>query len=196
VILFRLDQLEAEALTRNGDPTEELDTLWRKRAEFAIDIVEATVATVEEAIFKVTVTASLLSEGEIRVILTRQSIEDYDLALSVDDSGDQRVETLEPDLWAACVRVRRQITEVDEDTEMLGVTWWRDLENSVSEIADYEVMTRAGLRAKGQMFRDLLEFADVMGGLNALQMSYVRDFGTLAYRYLRDDSLLTRGAVR
>jgi hypothetical protein len=42
----------------------------------------------------------------------------------------------------------------------------------------------------------LLEFADVMGGLNALQMSYVRDFGTLAYRYLRDDSLLTRGAVR
>jgi hypothetical protein len=36
----------------------------------------------------------------------------------------------------------------------------------------------------------------LMDGLSALQMSYVRDFGSLAYRRLRDkDSLPTRRAV-
>jgi hypothetical protein len=76
------------------------------------------------------------------------------------------------------------------------LTWWRDLQNLVGEIAGYEAMTRAGLRAKGQVFQDLFDFASLMDGLSALQMSYVRDFGNLAYRRLRDkDSLLTRRAV-
>jgi shikimate kinase len=68
VVVSRLNQLEAEAPTGNGEEsTEEINELWRKRAELATEIVDAAVATVEEAIFKVTVTASLLSEGEIRV---------------------------------------------------------------------------------------------------------------------------------
>ena len=46
------------------------------------EIVDAAVATVEEAIFKVTVTASLLSEGEISVVLTPQCLADCDRALS------------------------------------------------------------------------------------------------------------------
>ena len=69
------NQLEAEAPTDNGEEsTEEINELWRKRAELATEIVDAAVATVEEAIFKVTVTASLLSEGEIRVVLTPQCL--------------------------------------------------------------------------------------------------------------------------
>jgi hypothetical protein len=66
----------------------------------------------------------------------------------------------------------------------------------VGEIAGYETMTRAGLRAQGQVFQDLFDFASLMDGLSALQMSYVSDFANLAYRRLRDkDSLLTRRAV-
>jgi hypothetical protein len=197
VVVSHLNQLEAEAPTGNGEEsTEEINELWRKRAQLATEIVGAAVATVEEAIFKVTVTAKLLSEGEIRVILTPQCLKDCDRALAVDDGGEQCVKTLEPDLWAACLRVREQIAETDEDAEPLGSTWWRDLQNLVSEIAGYEATTRASLRAKGQVFQDLFDFASLMGGLSALQMSYVRDFEKLAYRHLRDkDSLLTRRTV-
>jgi hypothetical protein len=197
VVVSRLNQLEAEAPTRNGEEsTEEINELWRKRAELATQIVDAAVATVEEAIFKVTVTASLLSDGEILVILTPQHLEDCDRALAVDGVGAQCVKTLEPDLWTACSRVCAQIAEVDEDAETLGLTWWRDLQNLVGEIVGYEAMTRAGLRAKGQVFQDLFDFASLMDCLSALQMSYVRDFGSLAYRRLRDkDSLPTRRAV-
>ena len=197
VVVSRLNQLEAEAPTDNRqESTEEINELWRKRAELATEIADAAVATVEEAIFKVNVTASLLSEGEIRVILTSQCLEDCDRALAVDGGGEQCVKTLEPGLWTACLRVSEQIAEADEDDETLGLTWWRDLQNLVSDIAGYEVTTRAGLRAKGQVFQDLFDFASLMGGLSALQMSYVRDFGNLAYRRLRDkDSLLTRRAV-
>jgi hypothetical protein len=187
VVVSRLNQLEAEAATGNGEEsTEEINELWRKRAEIATEIVDAAVATVEEAIFKVTVTASLLSEGEMRVILTPQCLEDCDRALGGDAGGEQCVKTLEPSLWSACFRVREQIAEVDEDAETLGLIWWRDLQNLVREITGYEAMTRAGLRAKGQVFQDLFDFASLMDGLRALQMSYVRDFENLAYRRLRD----------
>jgi hypothetical protein len=187
VVVSRLNQLEAEAPTGNGEEsTEEINELWRKRAELATEIVDAAVATVEEAIFKVTVTASLLSEGEIRVVLTPQCLVDCDRALAADGDGEQCVKTLEPDLWTACLRVREQIAEADEDAETLGLTWWRDLQNLVGEIAGYEAMTRAGLRAKGQVFQDLFDFASLMDGLSGLQMSYVRDFGNLAYRRLRE----------
>ena len=112
VVVSRLNQLEAEAPTGSGEePTEEINELWRKRAELATEIVDAAVATVEEAIFKVTVTASLLSEGEIRVVLTPQCLGDCDRALAVDGDGEQCVKTLEPDLWTACLRVREQIAK-------------------------------------------------------------------------------------
>ena len=196
MVVSRLNQLEGEAPTGDGEePTEEINQLRRERADLATEIVDTAVATVEEAIFKSTVTASLLSDGEIQVILTPQCLEDCDRALAFDD-GAQCVKALEPDLWTACLRVREQIAEADEDAETLGMTWWRDLQNLVAEIADYEATTRAGLSAKGQVFRDLFDFASLMDCLGALQISYVRDFGNLAYRRLRDGDLLpTRRTV-
>ena len=60
VVVSRLNQLEAEAPTGSGEePTEEINQLRRKRADLATEIVDAAVATVEEAIFKVTVSSSL-----------------------------------------------------------------------------------------------------------------------------------------
>src|SRR4029077_1463325 len=45
VVVSRLNQLEAEAPTGNGEEsTEEINELWRKRAELATEIVDAAVA--------------------------------------------------------------------------------------------------------------------------------------------------------
>jgi hypothetical protein len=187
VVVFRLNQLEAKASTaKDEELADEIKELWRKRAETVTQIADAAVSTVEEAIVKVTVTASLLSEGEIQVILTPQCLEDCDRALT-GGGGEQCVERLEPDLWTGCLRVREQLAEADEAAETLGGTWWRDLQNLVNEIASCEAITPAGLRAKGQVFQDLFDFASSMGGLDALQMSYARDFGNLAYRHVRDE---------
>jgi hypothetical protein len=99
VVVSRLSQLEAESPTGNSEEsTEEITELWRKRAELATEIVDAAVATVEEAIFKMTVTASLLSEEERPVVLTPQCLGDCDRALAVDGDGEQCVKTLEPDV--------------------------------------------------------------------------------------------------
>jgi hypothetical protein len=88
VVVSRLNRLEAEAPTGSGEEsTDEINELWRKRAKLATEIVDAAVATIEEAIFKVTVTASLLSDGEIQAILTPQCLEDCDRALAVDGVG-------------------------------------------------------------------------------------------------------------
>ena len=52
VVVSRLNQLEAEAPTGNGEEsTEEINELWRKRAELPTEIVDAAVATVEERRF-------------------------------------------------------------------------------------------------------------------------------------------------
>ncbi|MBV8243429.1 MAG: hypothetical protein JOY75_21800 [Hyphomicrobiales bacterium] len=133
--------------------------------------------------FKVAMTKSLLSDGELHVVLTSQCLADCDRVLSRDGDGEQCVKALEPDLRAACSRVRERMSEAAEDAEALGAGWWRDLEQLVRAIAGHEAMTQAGLRAKGQIFEELLAFASAMdGGLKALQMSYLHDFAYLAHR--------------
>jgi hypothetical protein len=187
VIVSRLSQLEAEAATDNGEElTMQINELWGKRAEIVNEIAHASVATIEEAIVKLTVTEPLLSEGEIWVLLTPQSLDDCDRVLAVDGGGEQDVKTLEPDLWTTCFRIRERIARADKVSETLDSTWWRDLHALVSELAAYEALTPAGLRAKGEVFQDLFDFASLMSGLKALQMSYARDFRHLAHRRLRD----------
>lgn len=48
-------------------------------------------------------------------------------------------------------------------------------------IARYEAMTPVGLKAKGEIFQEVLRFASATEGLSALQMSYMQDFRFLAY---------------
>jgi hypothetical protein len=42
------------------------------------------------------------------------------------------------------------------------------------------VLTAVGLKAKGEIFQKVWRFANETDGLGALQMSYMRDFETLA----------------
>jgi hypothetical protein len=182
-LVSQLDMVEAKAKIGLCEPRpEDLDKLWRKRAALAKEIVDVATPTIDEAIFKAAMTTSLLSGGEVQVVLTPQCLADCDRVLSADGDGEQSVKSPEPDLWAACSRVRERMSEAAEDAEALDAGWWRGLGELVRAIADQEAMTQAGLRAKGQIFEELLAFASAMDGLKALQMSYLRDFGYLAYR--------------
>jgi hypothetical protein len=188
----QLDIVEAKAEKGLREPRpEDLDKLWRKRVVLAKEIVDVAAPTIDEAIFKATMTTSLLSGGEVQVVLTPQCLKDCDRVLSADGDGEQCVKALEPDLWQACSRVRERMSEATEEAEALGVGWWRDLKDLVRAIADQEAMTQVGLRAKGQIFQELLAFASAMDGLKALQMSYLRDFGYLAYRRMYGKDALT-----
>src|SRR5271157_5536151 len=202
-----------EATEGNSDQDEDIEALWRKRAELAKGIVDADAPTIQDVLMKVAMTASLLSEGELRVGLTPQCLEECDRALAQDGDGEQSLKALEPKLWALCQRVQEQTAALEarwdcvEQSEDAGgsndpcdgfslASAWDELHELVWSVARYETMTAVGLRAKGKMFSDLLAFFSAMDGLFALQDSYLRDFDHLAYRRLYGkDSPMPRRSV-
>ncbi len=60
VVTSRLKRVEAEGHSGQDD----IEALWRKRAELAKGIVDAAAPTIQDVLMKVAMTASLLSEGE------------------------------------------------------------------------------------------------------------------------------------
>ena len=92
---------------------DDIDALWRKRAELAKRIVDAAAPTIQELLLKVAMTASLLSEGEVGVGLTPQCLEECDRALAQEGDGEQCLKALEPELWALCQRVEEQTAALE-----------------------------------------------------------------------------------
>ena len=211
VVTSRLKRVEATE--SDPDQDENIETLWRKRAELAKGIVDAAAPTIHELLLKVAMTASLLSEGEVGVVLTPQCMEECDRALAQDGDGEQCLRALEPELWALCQRVQEQTAAIEarwdcvEQSEEAGrlddlcdgfslARGWAELHESVWSVARYETMTTVGLRAKGKIFSDLLDVFSAMDCLFALQDSYLRDFDYLAYRRLHGrDSPMPRRSV-
>jgi hypothetical protein len=184
-LIAQLERLEAETETTSGERERQvLIELSRKKAQLAEEIVDAAAPTIQEVILKVTITSALLSDGDLQVGLTSQCLDDCERVLTVEGDEEQCLKTLEPELWNACAQVRKRITQAVEDPETLDAAWWMDLRDLVRTITRHEAKTQAGLKAKGQMFQELFRFASVMDGLSALQMSYLRDFGSLAYHRL------------
>src|SRR5208282_5244568 len=64
VVTSRLKRVEATE--GHSDQDEDIQALWRKRAELAEGIVDAAAPTIQDVLLKVVMTASLLSEGELR----------------------------------------------------------------------------------------------------------------------------------
>jgi hypothetical protein len=187
-IVMRLDQLvdaHGELETRHQD----FHALWKRRSALVREIVHAPAPGIQDAIFKVTIVTSFLAEGELRLGLTPQCVEDCDRALARDDEIERCLKTLEPDLWGACQLVREKLAAGVTDDAALVDRWWRDFQEAVRRIADYQAQTSVGLRAKGEIFHHVWRFASETGGLSALQMSYLRDFGALAEARLHGDGL-------
>jgi hypothetical protein len=178
-IAMRLDQIEAEHGAAETRP-HEFDELWQRRLALVREIVDAPATKIHDAVFKVTLLTSFLVDGELRLALTHQCVEECDRALLVGDETELRLEALEPGLWAACERVRKDLAAAPTDGAAIPEAWWRELRDAVWAIADCQALTSVGLKAKGEIFQEVWRFANETDGLGALQMSYLRDFGTLA----------------
>ena len=199
VVTSRLKRAEAR-VGRSGQD-EDIEALRRKRAELAERIVDAAAPTIQDVLLKVAMIASVLSDGEVRVGLTPQCLEECDRALAQEGDAEQCLKALEPELWALCQRVHEQTAALEarwdcgEQSEEAGESndprdgfslagAWDELHESVGSVARYETTTAVGLTAKGKVFSDLLVFFSAMDGLIALQDSYLRDFDHLAHRRL------------
>ena len=203
----------AEATKGDSKQVDDIVALWRKRSELAKRIVEAAASTIEDVVLKMAMTEFLLLEGDLRVGLIPQCLEECDRALAQEGDGEPCFEALERELWALCERVEHQTAAlearwdcVEQSKEVGGpndaradfslARAWNELNESIWSVARYETMTPVGLRAKGTMFRDLLALVGAMDGLSALQDSYLRDFDHLAYRRLHGkDSPMPRRSV-
>ncbi len=182
-LMAQIERIEAEAEAILGEnDIEILVELSRKKAELAEEIVDAAAPTIQEVILKVTMTSALLSDGDLQVGLTSQCLNDCDRVLAVEGDEEQCLKTLEPELWQACSQVRELITQAVEDYEALEAAWWMGLRDLVGTITRHKAKTHVGLKAKGQVFQEIYQVASVMDCLGDLQKSYLRDFGTLAYR--------------
>jgi hypothetical protein len=189
-LVDRIDRIQSAE--QPGDCSQEDDDyLWRARAELTQRILDAAAPTIPDINLKIAVMGFRLTEGELRVALTPQCLEDCDRALARETHEDECLKTLEPDLWSACLRLREQIAELRgalaaegdpvNSAAHSGGAWWTELRASMTAVVRHESRTRVGLRAKGQIFVDLLEFASLLDGLGALQQSYLNDFEWLAH---------------
>ena len=207
LVLSNLHEVEAQAGGRGSGARADQDVegLWRKRVEAAEDIVNAAAPTIHSVILKVAMTRFLLSESALLVGLTAQCLEECDRALSPDDGCEQNLVEQEPELWRLRKDVQEKVAElehavrdqIDNSEDEGGVNdaspeaiafAWNQLHDSVRTVTRYETRTAAGLRAKGQLFRNLLPLLDAMGGVAALRASYFRDFEHLAYRRLHGEN--------
>ena len=194
----RLNRLAAGEQIDMANP--EIHALSRKRADLAESIVAAHAPTIWDAIVKAVMAACLLAEGEVEVVVTPQCIEECDRALAEDDDEQQCLKVLEPDLSALCQRVQELRSELearwDDRAGFCIASAWAELRKSVWSVACYETMTRVGLRAKGELFQDLVGVVSVMDALVELQIAYLRDFNHLSYRRLQgQDSPLPRHPI-
>jgi hypothetical protein len=76
--------------------------------------------------------------------------------------------------------VRKDLAVASTDGTAIPESWWSELRDAVWAIARYQALTSVGLNAKGVIFQKVWRFANEIDGLGALQMSYMRDFETLA----------------
>jgi hypothetical protein len=185
-IAMRLDQIEAEHGAVEARPNE-FDELWRRRLALVRDIVETPATKVRDTIFKMSLLSSFLADGELRLALTCQCVQDCDQALVVEDETERDLKALEPGLWVACERVREDLAVAPTDGMAIPESWWRDLRDSVWAIARHQALTSVGLKAKGKIFQEVWCLANETDGLGALQMSYMRDFRALASAHLRKE---------
>jgi hypothetical protein len=186
LICTRLDQIGAEHGAVEARP-HEFDELWQRRLALVQDIVDAPATKIRDAVFKTRLLTSFLADGELRLALTSECVEDCDRALVVEGETERGLKALEPGLWNACERVRESLAVAPTDRTALPESWWRELRDAVWAIAGHQALTPVGLKAKGEIFLAVSCFANETDGLGALQMSYLRDFDALAAARLSDE---------
>jgi hypothetical protein len=94
---------------------------------------------------------------------------------------------LEPALWSSCQQIRQKLAATAAEDFEFSETWWDEVCEGVHAAACHQARTPVGLRAKGEIFREIWLFAEETELWRALQMSYMRDFGALAAARLHSE---------
>ena len=84
---------------------QEFDGLWERRSQLARELVDTPAPTIADVVFKMRFVSSLVAEGEVRLGLTPQCVEECDRALPVETAGEQGFMALEPALWSSCQQI-------------------------------------------------------------------------------------------
>src|ERR1700722_7485150 len=160
--------------------SQELEALWERRSQLARELVDTPAPAIADVVFKMTIVSSLVAEGEVRLGLTQQCVEECERALPVETVGEQGFMALEPALWSSCQQIlQRLVAAAAEDFEF-SEAWWDEVREGVRATACHQAQTPVGLRAKAEIFHEIWLFAEETEMWGALQMSYMRDFGALA----------------
>jgi hypothetical protein len=192
-IAMRLDQIEVEHNAVVTRP-HEFGELLERRSALVREIVDAPAPKIRDAIFKMSLLSSFLAGLDLRLVLTRECVEDCDRAVAVEEETERGVKALEPGLWAACERVREHLAAAPTDGNAMPESWFQELRDAVRAIARHQALTAVGLKAKGEIFQVIWGSTDETERLDALQMSYMKDFRALASTRLRKESLPIRQA--
>jgi hypothetical protein len=181
----RLDQIEVEHSAVVTRP-HEFGELLERRSALVQEIVDAPAPKIGDAIFKMSLLSSLLG-FQVRLALTRECVEECDRTIAVEEETERGVKALEPGLWAACEHVREHLARARAVGTVMPESWSRELRDAVRAIACHQALTSVGLKAKGEVFQEVWSSTDQTERLDALQMSYMRDFRALASARLRKE---------
>jgi hypothetical protein len=181
-------RLEADETSLGAEMhSQELEALWERRSQLARALVDTPAPAISDVVFKMTIVSSLVAEGEVRLGLTQQCVEECERVLPVETVGEQVFMALEPALWSSCQKIlQRLVAAAAEDFE-LSEAWWDEVREGVRAAACHQARTPVGLRAKAEIFHEIWRFAEETEQWGALQMSYMRDFGALAAARLGDE---------
>ena len=117
VIFDRYREFSALARRLEADETslgmemhsQELEALWERRSQLARELVDTPAPAIADVVFKMTIVSSLVAEGEVRLGLTQQCVEECERALPVETVGEQGFMALEPALWSSCQQILQRL---------------------------------------------------------------------------------------
>jgi hypothetical protein len=167
--------------------SQELEALWERRSQLARELVDSPTPAIADVVFKMTIVSSLVAEGEVRLGLTQQCVEECERVLPVETVGEQVFMALEPALWSSCQHILQSLVAAAAEDFEFSEAWWDEVREGVRATACHQAQTPVGLRAKAEIFHEIWRFAEETEMWGALQMSYMRDFGVLAAARLGDE---------
>ena len=69
--------------------SQELEASWERRSQLARELVDTPAPAIADVVFKMTIVSSLVAEGEVRLGLTQQCVEECERALAVETVAEQ-----------------------------------------------------------------------------------------------------------
>jgi hypothetical protein len=186
--LALVKRLEADETSLGTEThSQELEASWERRSQLARELVDTPAPAIADVVFKMTIVSSLVAEGEVRLGLTQQCVEECERVLPVETVGEQGFMALEPALWNSCQRILQRLVAAAAADFECSEAWWDEVREGVRATACHKAQTPVGLRAKAEIFQEIWHFAEETEQWGALQMSYMRDFCALAAARLRDE---------